>query len=128
MRGRFLAKTFTMLMLGVAAVLVTAGLAGAAGPVQNFNVTAMLGNEAETASAVNPAKPSNVVALPTLPDGPAGLAVGVSFNGGRSWPRRVIGAAGDPLGETCGYQTRGTPEHEHRERLRKKPAPHGAPF
>src|SRR5256885_10536631 len=39
--------------------------------------------------------------MSTLPDVVAGLAVGVSFNGGHAWTRRVIGAAGDPLGEIC---------------------------
>jgi hypothetical protein len=61
----------------------------------------MPGNEAENAIAVNPANPSNVVAMSTLPDVVAGLAVGVSFDGGHTWARRVIGAAGDPLGEIC---------------------------
>jgi hypothetical protein len=79
-----------------------ATLATAAGPSPNFNVTAMAGNEAEDAIAVNPTNPSNVVAMSTLPDVVAGLAVGVTFNGGRTWARRVIGStAADPLGDIC---------------------------
>jgi hypothetical protein len=88
-------------MLAFAGALAMATLATAAGPPLNFNVTAMPGNEAEDAIAVNPTNPSNVVAMSTLPDVVAGLAVGVSFNGGQTWARRVIGAAGDPLGEIC---------------------------
>jgi hypothetical protein len=88
------------MVLAIAAVLATATLAGAAAPPQNFNVTAMPGNEAEDAIAVNPTNPSNVVAMSTLPDVPAGLAVGVTFNSGHTWSRRVIGA-GDALGEIC---------------------------
>jgi hypothetical protein len=61
----------------------------------------MPGNEAEDAIAVNPTNPANVVAMSTLPDVPAGLAVGVSFNSGHTWTRSVIGRAGDPLGEIC---------------------------
>src|SRR5947208_14035114 len=39
--------------------------------------------------------------MSTLPDVVAGLSTNVSFNSGRSWSRRVIGTAGDPLGEIC---------------------------
>src|SRR4029450_10467929 len=100
MRGRFLASTSSTIVLGFALALATATLAAAA-PPSNLNVTAMPGNEAEDAIAVNPTNPSNVVAMSTLPDVVAGLAVGVSLDGGSTWQRRVIGAAGDPLGEIC---------------------------
>ena len=101
MCGRFLTRTSSTIVLAFAGALATATLATAAGPPINLNVTAMPGNEAEDAIAVNPAKPSNVVAMSTLPDVPAGLAVGVSFNSGQTWTRSVIGIAGDPLGEIC---------------------------
>jgi len=101
MRRRFLTRTSSTIVLAFAGALATATLATAAGPITNFNVTAMPGNEAEDAIAVNPTNPSNVVAMSTLPDVVAGLAVGVSFNSGHTWARRVIGAAGDPLGEIC---------------------------
>jgi hypothetical protein len=101
MCGRFLTRTSLTIMLALAGALATATLATAAAPPLNFNVTAMPGNEAEDAIAVNPSNPSNVVAMSTLPDVPAGLAVGVSFDGGQTWARRVIGTAGDPLGEIC---------------------------
>src|ERR671930_1182013 len=98
MRGRI----SSTIVLVFAAALATATLASAAAPIPtNFDVTAMPGNEAEDAIAVNPTNPSNVVAMSTLPDVVAGLAVGVSFNGGQTWARRVIGEAGDPLGEIC---------------------------
>jgi hypothetical protein len=88
------------IVLGFAVVLATATLAAAA-PPQNFNASAMPGNEAEDAIAANPTNPSNLVTMSTLPDVPSGLFVGVSFNGGRTWTRRVIGTTGDPLGEIC---------------------------
>jgi hypothetical protein len=91
MSGRFLASTSSVLVLGFAVALATATLAAAA-PPSNFNVTAMPGNEAEDAIAVNPTNPSNVVAMSTLPDVVAGLAVGVSTDGGATWARRVIGS------------------------------------
>lgn len=101
MRGRFLTRSFSTIMLAFAGALAMATLATSATPIPNLNVTAMSGNEAEDAIAVNPTNPSNVVAMSTLPDVVAGLAVGVSFNDGQTWARRVIGAAGDPLGEIC---------------------------
>ena len=102
MGGRFLARAFSTIMLVVAGALVTATLAGAAAPIPNFNVTAMPGNEAEDAIAVNPTNPSNVVVMSTLPDVVAGLAAGVSFNSGSTWTRNVIGdSTSDPLGAIC---------------------------
>src|SRR5213592_4524528 len=101
MRGRFLTRTSSTIVLALAGALMTATLASAAAPPPNLNVTAMPGNEAEDAIAVNPTNLSNVVAMSTLPDVVAGLAVGVTTNGGATWQRRVIGAAGDPLGEIC---------------------------
>ena len=101
MRGRFLTRTSSTIVLALAGALMTATLASAAAPPPNLNVTAMPGNEAEDAIAVNPTNPSNVVAMSTLPDVVAGLAVGVTTNGGVTWQRRVIGAASDPLGEIC---------------------------
>jgi hypothetical protein len=103
MRGRFVSRTSSTIMLAFAGALITATLAAAAAPIPtNFNVSAMPGNEAEDAIAVNPTDPSNVVAMSTLPDVVAGLAVGVSFDGGNAWARSVIGAsAADPLGDIC---------------------------
>ena len=101
MSGRFLASTSSVIVLGFPVALATATLAAAA-PPSNFNVTAMPGNEAENAIAVNPTNPSNVVAMSTLPDVVAGLAVGVSTDGGATWARRVIGSTtADPLGDIC---------------------------
>ena len=98
MRGRF----SSTILLAFAGALATAALAGAAPPIPNFDSTAMRGNEAEDAIAANPTNPSNVVTMATLPDVVAGLAVGVTVNGGNTWSRSVIGAsASDPLGEIC---------------------------
>jgi hypothetical protein len=104
MHGLFVLRRPSTIVVALAGALATATLAAAAaGPIPtNFNVTAMHGNEAEDAIAVNPTSPSNVVAMSTLPDVVAGLAVGVSFDSGRTWRRSVIGAsAADPLGDIC---------------------------
>jgi hypothetical protein len=67
----------------------------------NFDASARQGNEAEDAIAVNPTNPNNVVAMSTLPDIVAGIAVDVSFDGGKTWGRRVIGRGGGNLGDIC---------------------------
>src|SRR5437763_14405155 len=95
-------STASTIVLAFAFFLATATLAGAAAPIPNFNVTAMPGNEAEDAIAVNPTNPSNVVAMSTLPDVGAGLAVGVRLNSGSTWTSNVIGDwTSDPLGAIC---------------------------
>jgi hypothetical protein len=98
---RFLSRSLTV-VLGLAVALATAGLAAAAPLPTNFDSSAMLGNEAEDAIAVNPTDASNVVTMSTLPDVVAGLSVNVTFNGGHTWARRVIGSTtSDPLGDIC---------------------------
>ena len=96
MRGRFFVTTTTVVV-----ALATATLAGAAVLPTNFDSSAMPGNEAEDAIALNPTDPSNVVTTSTLPGPVSGLSRNVSFNGGRTWTRGVIGGPGDPLGEIC---------------------------
>ncbi|HSC50259.1 MAG TPA: sialidase family protein [Gaiellaceae bacterium] len=97
-----LTRTSSTVVVAAAAALAVTTLASAAGPVANLNVTAMPGNEAEDAIAVNPTQPSNVVAMSTRSDAIAGLAVGVSVDGGQTWARSVIGAStADPLGDIC---------------------------
>src|SRR6266852_2647952 len=81
-------------------VTVPAGAAARAVIPPNYDVSAMHGNEAEDAIAINPAHPSDIVAMSTLPDVVSGLFEGVSFNGGKTWTRRVIGTGG-PLGQIC---------------------------
>ncbi len=67
----------------------------------NFDASARPGNEAEDAIAINPTNPHNIVAMATLSDAPAGLAVDVTFDGGVTWNRRVIGRGGGQLGDIC---------------------------
>src|ERR671934_1529625 len=66
----------------------------------NFDASELPGNEAENAVAVNPTNPLNIVTMSTLPDVVSGLFEGVSFDGGQTWTRRVIGT-GPPLGKIC---------------------------
>jgi hypothetical protein len=87
-------------VLAIAVVALTALPATAATTPPNLDVTAAPGNEAENAIAVNPTNPQNVMAMSTLPDVPAGLQVGTSFDGGATWTRQLIGTGGQ-LGEIC---------------------------
>jgi hypothetical protein len=90
------------IVLGLVIALATAGLAGATSLPPNFDSSAMHGNEAEDAIAVNPTDPSNVVTMSSLADVAAGLSVNVTFDGGASWASRVIGSSkDDPLGDIC---------------------------
>lgn len=86
---------------GVLVALASVALAGAVPLPANFDASVMAGNEAEHAIAVNPTNPSNIVAMSTLSDVPAGLSSNVSMNGGRTWTHQVLGLPGDPLGEIC---------------------------
>ncbi|MFL5798882.1 MAG: sialidase family protein [Actinomycetota bacterium] len=85
-----------------AVVLAMAGPASAATTPPNFDSSAAHGNESEDAITVNPTNPSNVVTMATLPDVVAGLFEGVTFDAGRTWTRRVIGASSaSALGDIC---------------------------
>jgi hypothetical protein len=74
---------------------------GPARPVpRNFDVSARPGDEAENTIAVNPADPRNVAAMTCAVGRHGGLFLGVSFNGGRTWRRRLF-ATGAQVGHTC---------------------------
>ena len=101
MRTRTL-RVFSIASLSLA-VFVSLGIPAGAAHTQiptNVNVSALGGNDAEDAIAVNPTNPSNIVAMSVLPIGVVGLFEGVSFDGGLTWTRQIIGA-GDQLGEIC---------------------------
>src|SRR5207249_5018548 len=94
-------RTFTSSTLFlVLSLLVAFGVPAAAAPQApaNVNVSALAGNDAEDAISVNPTNPSNIVAMSVLPAGVVGLFEGVSFDGGLTWTRQIIGA-GDNLGD-----------------------------
>jgi hypothetical protein len=89
-------------VVGLALALAVTGLAAAAPLPANINSSAMPGNEAEDAIAVNPTNSSNVVTMSTLADVVAGLSSNVTFDGGSTWTRSVIGGStSDPLGDIC---------------------------
>jgi hypothetical protein len=102
MRSRRFLSLSLSIVVGLALALAVAGLAAAGSPPPNFDSSVLAGNEAEDAIAVNPTNPSNVVTMSSLSDAVAGLSENVSFDGGQTWTRRVIGSStSDPLGDIC---------------------------
>jgi BNR/Asp-box repeat protein len=88
---------------GVVLAFALAGAAGAA-PIVNVDVSQRALNESEEAIAVNPTNPNNIVIVTNVGHREAGLTAGmfaaVSFDGGATWSRRLIGN-NDNLGDAC---------------------------
>src|SRR6266511_3015307 len=98
---RCLARSWvvTLAVTGLATMALV--VSAAAQPIPpNVDVSVMRGNEAENAIAINPTDPMNIVAMSVLPAVVSGTFEGVSFDGGNTWTRQIIGA-GDALGEVC---------------------------
>src|SRR5438876_2806161 len=96
----------TTLIIATALVATSAGTAGAStrlrlvpGPT-NVDVSQRLGNESEETVAVNPTNPKNIVIVTNVDHPAAGLFEGVSFDGGATWTRKLIGN-NDNLGDAC---------------------------
>lgn len=98
--------------IALAAALIALPLGGAglpavtAAPLTNIDVSLRHLNESEEAIAVNPTNPNNMVIVTNIGHREAGLTAGmfagVSFDGGHSWTRRLIGLGGsDVLGDAC---------------------------
>ena len=92
--------------VAIVAVLAAAPGAASAATPTNVDVSQRVGNESEEAIAVNPTNPNNIVVFTNVAHAEAGLTAGmflaVSFDGGTTWTRRLVGLGGnDPLGDTC---------------------------
>jgi len=99
-------------LLAVSLLTTAAALAAVPGAVAapstplNVDVSQRHLNESEEAIAINPTNPNNVVVFTNVGHREAGLAAGmflaVSFDGGKTWTRRLVGlGADDPLGDSC---------------------------
>ncbi len=66
----------------------------------NIDVSQRLTNESEETVAVNPTNPNNIVIVTNVDHPAAGLFEGVSFDGGATWTRKLIGD-NDNLGDAC---------------------------
>jgi len=83
--------------------LATSGVPAGASPrqiPQNIDASQASGNEAEDAIAINPTNPSNIVAMSIPLSEDSGLFEAITFDGGQTWTRQIIGN-GDNLGEIC---------------------------
>ena len=83
----------------VAALPFVASSAGAGTP-SNVDVSQRPGNESEETVAVNPTNPRNIVIVSNIGEPQPGLVAAVSFDGGQTWARRIIGG-NDNLGDAC---------------------------
>jgi hypothetical protein len=95
-----------VLLVAAAGVVLACALVGAAGAasIANLDVSQRPLNESEEAIAVNPTNPNNIVIVTNVGHREAGLTAGmfaaVSFDGGATWSRRLIGN-NDNLGDAC---------------------------
>jgi hypothetical protein len=96
-------RVFVMVVL---LAVLASGLTSARAAAQPLNVDVSQRhlNESEEAIAVNPTNPNNVVIVSNVGHAEAGLTAGmleaVSFDGGATWTRHLIGT-GDNLGDAC---------------------------
>src|SRR6058998_4245535 len=97
-------------LLAIAAMVMIVLSGRAASPKsstpQNVDVSQRHLNESEEAIAVNPVNPRNIVTVTNVGHAEAGLTAGmfegVSFDGGKTWTRKLIAlGGGDPLGDGC---------------------------
>ena len=98
-----LKRLATALALILTTVMVAPdGRAGAL--TTNVDISQRHLNESEEAIAVNPTNPNNIVVFTNIGHAEAGLSAGmllaVSFDGGATWTRRIVGN-GDNLGDAC---------------------------
>jgi len=92
-----------LILVGVIAILPLGTAVAKTGPL-NIDVSQRHLNESEEAIAINPTNPSNIVIVTNVGHGEAGLTAGmfeaVSFTGGATWTRKLIGT-NDNLGDAC---------------------------
>ncbi len=95
---RLAVATATALAFFAVAVVASAA------PVANIDVSQRHLNESEETIAVNPTNPNNIVIVSNVGHREAGLTAGmfeaVSFDGGATWSRKLIGN-NDNLGDAC---------------------------
>jgi hypothetical protein len=93
-----------LLILVALVAMFPAGTATAKGGPLNVDVSQRPLNESEEAIAINPTNPSNIVIVTNVGHREAGLTAGmfeaVTFDGGATWTRTLIGN-NDNLGDAC---------------------------
>ncbi len=95
-------KSLLVSFVLVAAMLLAPFSVGAQSATPpNIDVSQRLGNESEEAIAVNPTNPQNVVIFTNIAEGVNGMFLAVTFDGGQTWNRRIVGTGNDVFGDTC---------------------------
>ena len=92
---------YIVLIVAVIAALSASVVNAKSSTPQNVNVSRRAGNESEEAIAVNPTNPKNIVMLTNIAEGVSGMFLAVSFDGGLTWSKRIVGEGTDVFGDTC---------------------------
>jgi hypothetical protein len=97
-----IASAGALSIAAIAMVALSSGAASAKSSIpKNVDVSQRAGNESEEAIGVNPTNPNNIVIFTNIAEGVNGMFLAVSFNGGQSWTRRIVGEGNDVFGDTC---------------------------
>ncbi len=94
------------LLIATTLVVTSVGVVGASSRLRlaptptNVDVSQRGGSESEETVAINPTNPKNIVIVTNVDHPAAGLFEGVSFDGGATWTRKLIGD-NDNLGDAC---------------------------
>ena len=104
MRTRRWLRLLTATLAGFSALLAAAAVPASAGAKSsvptNIDVSQRSTNESETAVAINPTNPKNIVIVSNVDVPAAGLFEAYTTDGGGTWTRRLIGD-NDNLGAAC---------------------------
>ena len=93
-------KVFSVFSMILIAALAVSGVSAKSNTPTNINVSQRLGNESEEAIAVNPTNPKNIVMFTNITEGVNGMFLAVSFDGGQTWSKKIVGQ-NDLFGDTC---------------------------
>src|SRR3989454_819956 len=97
-----IASAAALSIAAIAMVALSSGAASVKSSIpKNVDVSQRAGNESEEAIVLNPTNPNNIVVFTNIAEGTAGMFLAVSFDGGKTWTRRIVGEGNDIFGDTC---------------------------
>src|SRR5689334_188907 len=94
-------KLIVLLIVSLITALAVSAVSAKSSIPPNVNVSQRVGNESEEAIAVNPTNPNNIVIFTNIAEGANGMLLATSFDGGKTWNKRIIGEGNDVFGDTC---------------------------
>ncbi len=99
---RYILRVTSVIAIVAMLVVFLGGAASAKSTTpQNVDVSKRSGNESEEAIAVNPTNPNNIVIFTNIAEGVNGMFLATSFDGGKTWNKRIVGEGNDVFGDTC---------------------------